>query len=93
MADSRFRTNASICPGDSGGPALSERGDVVGVISASAMDGDERTRGRTEFTRLDAWRAVFATAKLIAEGASLVELPPVDGCSEPTAVSPAPASR
>jgi hypothetical protein len=42
------------------------------------MDADERTRGRSEFTRLDQWRPVFAAAKLIAEGAEPAEIPPVD---------------
>jgi hypothetical protein len=82
LAAGRFRLNASICPGDSGGPGLSDRGEVVGVISASVMDRDEQTRGRTEFTRLDAFQSVFATAQLVADGASILELPPVDGCSE-----------
>jgi hypothetical protein len=93
MAPSRFRLDAAICPGDSGGPALDDHGNVIGVISASVMDGDEKTRGRTEFTRLDAWRSVFATAKLVAEGASVVELPPIDGCSEANSAPATPASR
>ena len=38
-----FVLQASICPGDSGGPVIA-RGthEVVGVVSQSAMDGDER---------------------------------------------------
>ncbi len=73
----RFKLSAAICPGDSGGPAVSENGEVLGVISASVMDGIETTRGRSEFTRLDSWRPVFATAKLIAEGTDPAELPPL----------------
>ncbi len=81
VLESRFRLDAAICPGDSGGPVLSKKtGEVVGVISASVMDGNEQTIGRSEFTRLDRWRPVFSTAKLIAEGTSPAELPPVDGC-------------
>lgn len=81
VLDSRFRLDAAICPGDSGGPVLSERtGEIVGVISAAVMDGSEATRGRAEFTRLDRWRAVFASAKAIAEGQSASELPPIGGC-------------
>jgi len=81
LLDSRFRLNASICPGDSGGPVISgANGDVVGVISAAVMDGSELTIGRAEFTRLDRWRSVFAAAKLISEGASSSEVPPVAGC-------------
>lgn len=75
----RFKLNAAICPGDSGGPALSvEKGDVLGVISASVMGSAEDEPGRSEFTRLDQWRPVFAAAKLIADGAEVAEIPPVD---------------
>jgi V8-like Glu-specific endopeptidase len=79
---SRFRLDASICPGDSGGPALNEAGELVGVISASAMDGSEATVGRSEFTRVDHWRPVFSNAKLISEGASPAEVPPLAGCPD-----------
>lgn len=81
LTSTRFQLEASICPGDSGGPAVAvASGTVVGVISASMLDGSEETMGRTEFTRLDAWRPVFATAQLISEGATPAEVPPVDGC-------------
>src|SRR5882724_5763980 len=54
VSEGRFRLSAAICPGDSGGPAVSgESGDILGVISASAMDGDELTRDRSEFVRVD----------------------------------------
>jgi hypothetical protein len=91
LAAGAFRTHAAICPGDSGGPALSRTGKaangtscddqepcVIGVVSASAMDGKEETRGNTEFTRLDRWMRVFSNAKEVAEGASIAELPPID---------------
>jgi hypothetical protein len=78
VSDARFRANASICPGDSGGPVMSERGEVLGVISAAVMDADETTLGRAEFTRLDRFRALFARADAVAQGVSLAELPPVD---------------
>ncbi len=75
----RFKLDATICPGDSGGPALSvESDDVVGVISASVMGHGEGKAARSEFTRLDEWRPVFAAAKLIADGAEVAEVPPVD---------------
>ena len=84
VMDSRFRLNAAICPGDSGGPALSTgTGEVIGIISASVMDGKEQTLGRSEFSRLDRWRPVFAAAKLIADGTPPAEVPPVDGCEAP----------
>jgi hypothetical protein len=78
LSPDRFRLEAGICPGDSGGPALNARGDLEGIISASEMDGAEATVGESEFTRLDFWRPVFANAQLIAEGASPAELPPLD---------------
>jgi len=78
IADARFRANASICPGDSGGPVMSDHGEVLGVISAAVMDADETTVGRAEFTRLDRFRALFARAEAVSKGQSLAELPPVD---------------
>lgn len=77
----RVRVPASICPGDSGGPVLDEAGgEIVGIVSASVMDGDERTRALSELTRLDRWRPVFAASQLVADGASPAELPPIAGC-------------
>ena len=79
VAEGRFRLSAAICPGDSGGPAVSnDDGSILGVISASAMDGDERTRDRSEFVRVDRWRPLFANAALVASGTSPVELPPIE---------------
>jgi V8-like Glu-specific endopeptidase len=79
---SDFVVNASICPGDSGGPAVShETGEVVGVISSSMMDGDAATTAPSFFTRLDLWKQLFAAAQEIANGASPSELPPYRSCS------------
>lgn len=76
-----FVATTSICPGDSGGPARSDAsGDVVGVISASVMDGDERTRGISYFSRIDVWPELFSAAREIAAGASPSELPPYRSC-------------
>jgi hypothetical protein len=73
--------SASICPGDSGGPARSQAtGDVVGVVSAGVMDEDDQTRDPTTFTRLDVWRSLFVNAQLIVDGSSPSEVPPVGGC-------------
>ena len=70
---------ASICPGDSGGPIISRRtNEVVGVISLSAMDGDENTRNLSVFARIDTYRKVFGQARAIADGASAAELPPLE---------------
>lgn len=79
VAEGRFRLSAAVCPGDSGGPAVSlEQGDILGVISASAMDGDEHTRDRSEFVRVDRWRSLFASAELVSQGTSPTELPPIE---------------
>jgi V8-like Glu-specific endopeptidase len=78
ISDARFRANAAICPGDSGGPVVSDSGEIVGVISAAVMDANEATVGRAEFTRLDRFRALFARAEAVSHGQSLAELPPVD---------------
>ena len=78
VSEGRFRLAAAICPGDSGGPALSASGDILGVISASAMDGDELTRDRSEFVRVDRWRALFANAALVSGGTNPSEVPPID---------------
>ncbi len=76
-----FIAVASVCPGDSGGPAYSEnRNDVVGVVSASVMDGDDMTAAPSIFVRLDAWRELFSAAKEIANGTSPSELPPFRSC-------------
>jgi V8-like Glu-specific endopeptidase len=73
-----FFMEASVCPGDSGGPVMT-RGShqVVGVVSLSAMDGDERTKAPSIMARIDAYRKVFAQARQIADGASRAELPPL----------------
>jgi hypothetical protein len=76
-----FLGQAAICPGDSGGPALTVGDDLVGIISTSVMDGDDKTSGITHYTRLDVWRGLFAAAREIANGASPSELPPYRGCS------------
>lgn len=74
-----FRVEASICPGDSGGPAVNQNnGEIVGVISEAVMDGDPNTREQAEFTRLDAWAPVFTQAQAVVDGMSQAELPPVD---------------
>ncbi len=73
---SQFVAPASICPGDSGGPAYSMgRQEVVGVVSASVMDADERTSAPSIFVRVDAWKPLFSAARAIADGASPAEIP------------------
>jgi hypothetical protein len=79
LSHRRFRLDASICPGDSGGPAVeTESGDIIGVISAAVMDANDKTVGRAEFTRLDSWAALFTQAQAVVDGMSLNELPPVE---------------
>lgn len=82
----QFVSRASICPGDSGGPVLVGQieggsAEIVGVISSSIMDGDQRTSGPSYYTRLDGWEALFSAAREIADGASPSELPPFRSCS------------
>jgi V8-like Glu-specific endopeptidase len=72
-----MRAQAAICPGDSGGPGVDTRGRVIGVVSASAMDGKRDTRSLTEFTRVDQFREVFANGIRLANGENPAELPPL----------------
>lgn len=81
IEDGKFIAVASVCPGDSGGPVVSPgRSDIVGVVSASVMDGDDSTLGPSVFVRLDVWPELFSAAREIAEGASPNELPPFRSC-------------
>ncbi len=75
---STFEVQASVCPGDSGGPVLDRAThEVIGVVSLSAMDHDERTRGRSVFVRVDGLAKVTAYARLVADGADPADLPPL----------------
>ncbi len=72
---------ASICPGDSGGPAWSNgAAEVVGVVSAAVMDESDRTRDPSTFTRVDVWSPLFEMAELVAMGTEVRRLPPIQGC-------------
>lgn len=78
--------DVSICPGDSGGPAFDSHDnthrEVFGVVSASVMDNSSKTTGRSYFTRLDKWAALFSAAHEISRnGASVSDLPPFRACS------------
>lgn len=71
--------DASVCPGDSGGPVFAKStGEIVGVVSLSAMDHDDRTRGPSVMARIDAYPHVLTHAKFIADGNSPNELPPLE---------------
>jgi hypothetical protein len=73
-----FEVQASVCPGDSGGPVLDLlTHEVVGVVSLSAMDYDEGTRGRSVFTRIDEMPKLVAYARLVADGGDPSDLPPL----------------
>jgi hypothetical protein len=75
-----FEVDASVCPGDSGGPALDRAThELVGVVSLSAMDYDEATSGRSVFARVDGVPRLVAYARLIADGADPADIPPL-GC-------------
>jgi S1-C subfamily serine protease len=73
-----FEVHASVCPGDSGSPVLDRRtGEVVGVVSLSAMDYDESTLGLSLFARVDDVPKVVAYARLVADGTDPADLPPL----------------
>jgi hypothetical protein len=91
IASGHIVSTASICPGDSGGPVYSIQGDLVGVVSASVMDGDDTTEGLSIFTRVDVWPQLFSAAHEISNGASPSELPPYRDCHDPS--RPRPRSR
>lgn len=79
LSGETLHVQASVCPGDSGGPVFA-RGttEIIGVVSLSAMDHDETTRGPSVMARIDSYRLVFAHARLIADGLAANELPPLD---------------
>jgi hypothetical protein len=80
VSSTTFEIEASVCPGDSGGPAIDRATqEVVGVVSLSAMDHDEVTRGRSVFARVDGTAGVVAYARAVADGADSNDLPPL-GC-------------
>lgn len=71
--------NASVCPGDSGGPVFAKGSrEIIGVVSLSAMDHDERTKGPSLMARIDSYRMVFNHASMLADGSSPSELPPLE---------------
>jgi hypothetical protein len=73
-----FEAQASVCPGDSGGPVFDRASrEISGVVSLSAMDHDEATPGRSVFARVDAMPKVLAYARLVADGADPSDLPPL----------------
>jgi Trypsin len=79
MTSETMFLDASVCPGDSGGPVFAKgTREIVGVVSLSAMDHDERTRGPSVMARIDAYRLVFAHARLISDGLAQNELPPLE---------------
>jgi S1-C subfamily serine protease len=78
MTGETVQAVASICPGDSGAPLIASSSEIVGIVSLSAMDSDERTKSLSVFVRLDAYREVFRTARAIADGAEPSELPPLE---------------
>ena len=73
-----FEAQASVCPGDSGGPVLDHRThEVVGVVSLSAMDYDEATRAKSVFARIDLIPKLVAYGRLVADGADPGDMPPL----------------
>src|SRR5262249_4563438 len=81
--------DASICPGDSGGPVFAkDSNEIIGVVSLSAMDHDESTRGPSVMARIDAYRLVFAHAHMVADGIAPQELPPLECATNGTTPTP-----
>lgn len=79
LSPETIHLEASICPGDSGGPVIARGSrEVVGVVSMAAMDADERTKNRAVMARIDSYRLVFAHARLVADGLAQNELPPLE---------------
>jgi hypothetical protein len=73
--------DASVCPGDSGGPVFAKGSrEIIGVVSLSAMDHDEHTKGPSLMARIDSYRMVFNHARMLADGeaSSQSELPPLE---------------
>lgn len=87
LSGETLHMDAAICPGDSGGPVFAKgTREIIGVVSLSAMDHDESTRGASVMARIDSYRLVFAHARLLADGLSPQELPPLE-CNTPVASS------
>lgn len=79
LSGETLHMDASVCPGDSGGPVLAEgTREIIGVVSLSAMDHDETTRGPSVMARIDSYRLVFAHARMVADGMAPNELPPLE---------------
>lgn len=79
LSSDTLQMKAAVCPGDSGGPVFSKRThEIIGVVSLSAMDHDERTTGASIMARVDAFRPVFSNARAIADGTAPQELPPLE---------------
>lgn len=79
LTSETIHMDASICPGDSGGPVFAKGSrEIVGVVSMSNMDHDEKTRGASVMARIDAYRDVFVHARELANGQSPQEVPPLE---------------
>jgi V8-like Glu-specific endopeptidase len=79
LSGETIHVDASVCPGDSGGPVFVKgTREIVGVVSLSAMDHDDRTSGPSVMARIDAYRDVFQRASFIADGVAPNELPPLE---------------
>jgi Trypsin-like peptidase domain len=64
------------CDGDQGGPIMSYRGEIIGVISERVAGASGRVEPASRVTRVDAWPQVFSAAERVSRGASPAEVRP-----------------
>ncbi len=79
-----FALDASVCPGDAGGPLISEwTGEVVGVLDGPPLDRDDDEFNHSPAptssvaARVDIARGLLAQAFLVAHGVRPEDLPPI----------------
>jgi V8-like Glu-specific endopeptidase len=74
VTNGAFEAKVSLCPGDSGAPVVDRvTREIVGVVSLSAMDHDEETRGRSLFARVDGIADLIYRARAITSGTATVD--------------------
>lgn len=89
LTDTEWMGEKDICSGDSGGPALDDKGRVFGVTSRGGTD-QQGNCLYPVYSRVDSWKDLITQAAL--DGAELGGYPPpywaTSGNSDPDAVPP-----